>query len=114
MRYIFVLTIFTLSTLGLVIACDRAAPQITNKVAVKNNAPAAAPSAPAHDQGGEQEAKRISLADAKAAYDAGKAVIIDSRVATAYQAEHIKGAINIPVDETEKRIGELPKNKQLI
>jgi 3-mercaptopyruvate sulfurtransferase SseA len=57
---------------------------------------------------------RISIEDAKKNSEAGKAVIVDTRNAEAYKAEHIKDAINIPTEETAKRISELPKDKQLI
>jgi 3-mercaptopyruvate sulfurtransferase SseA len=60
------------------------------------------------------EAPRISAADAKKALDAGKAILIDVRGADAWQAEHAKGAISIPVNEFYTRIGELPKDKQVI
>lgn len=57
---------------------------------------------------------RISIEDAKKAFDAGTAIIVDTRAADAYNSEHIKGSINIPTAETAKRIAELPKDKQLI
>ncbi|HEV7644491.1 MAG TPA: rhodanese-like domain-containing protein [Pyrinomonadaceae bacterium] len=109
MRYLIILTIFTL---GLVTACQQASTQtpgrMTNQTAknVKTS-----PTAPPH---AEDEAQRISLKDAKAAYDSGNALFIDTRPESAYKGEHIKDAINIPAGETDKHIAELPKNKQLI
>jgi 3-mercaptopyruvate sulfurtransferase SseA len=100
MRYILVLMIFTL---GVFMACQQASSQNGNNA--KNSA------SPAEVQ---DEAKRISLKDAKDAVDAGTAVIIDARAEAAYKSEHIKGSISMPADEVEKRYGELPKNKQLI
>ena len=61
-----------------------------------------------------EEAKRISLEEAKAAFDKGGVVIIDTRDADSYAQEHIKGAINIPLPDFEKRYQEIPTNKQII
>ena len=61
-----------------------------------------------------EEAKRISLDDAKAAYDKGNAVIVDTRDADSYAQEHVKGAINIPLPEFEKRYQEISTGKQII
>jgi hypothetical protein len=60
------------------------------------------------------EAPRISAADAKKALDAGKAVLLDVRSLDAWQEEHAKGALSIPVNELYARTGELPKDKQII
>lgn len=71
-------------------------------------APATAPADPL------AEAPRISAADAKKALDAGKAVLVDVRSLDAWQEEHAKGAISIPVNELYARTGELSKDKQVI
>jgi len=42
------------------------------------------------------------------------AVIIDVREPKSYGKEHIKGAINIPASEIEKRIAEIPNDKPVI
>lgn len=60
------------------------------------------------------EAPRISVADAKKAVDAGKAVLVDVRSAVAYQQEHAKGAIHLPTSEVAARMSELPKDKKII
>jgi rhodanese-related sulfurtransferase len=60
------------------------------------------------------EAPRISVADAKKAVDSGKAILVDVRSAMQYEQEHLKGAISLPGYEMEKRISELPKDKQII
>ena len=59
-------------------------------------------------------APRISVADAKKALDAGKAVLVDVRSAESYQQEHAKGAISVPTHEIATRMSELPKDKQII
>ncbi|MBI5953015.1 MAG: hypothetical protein HY865_15260 [Chloroflexi bacterium] len=60
------------------------------------------------------EIPRVSLADAKAALDAGTAIIVDVRSAEAYVGGHITGAINIPLAELEARLGELDPNQWII
>jgi 3-mercaptopyruvate sulfurtransferase SseA len=76
--------------------------------------PPTAPTAPAAPADPLAEAPRISAADARKALDAGKAVLVDVRSLDAWQDEHAKGAVNIPVNELYARTGELPKDKQVI
>jgi len=54
--------------------------------------------------------------DLKHALDknAGKIVILDTRAADAFAEEHIPGAVNIPATELDKRLKELPKNKEVV
>ena len=60
------------------------------------------------------DAPRITLADAKKDFDAGKAIFVDTRGEAAYKNEHIKGAINVTTDTLEAKYKELPKNKKII
>ena len=60
------------------------------------------------------EIQRVSIDEAKAALDSGSAVFVDVRSAEAYQASHISGAINIPSEELEARLGELDKAQWII
>jgi 3-mercaptopyruvate sulfurtransferase SseA len=57
---------------------------------------------------------RVSLADAKAGLDAGSAIFVDVRSARAYQAGHITGALSIPLEEMESRLGELDKTEWIV
>jgi hypothetical protein len=57
---------------------------------------------------------RVSLEDAKAAYDQGEAVFVDVRSVDSYQAAHITGAISIPLAELETRLAEIPQDKWII
>ena len=77
-------------------------------------APPAVATAPAPPADPLTAAPRISAADAKKALDAGKAVLVDVRALGAYQMEHAKGSVSIPVYELDARLGELPKDKQII
>ena len=62
----------------------------------------------------KDDAPRISLEDAKKAFDAGKVLFIDTRGEAQYKQEHIKGAINIPEDAFQTRYTEVPKDKKII
>ena len=49
----------------------------------------------------EADLPRISVEEAKAALDSGKAIIVDVRGADIYAAGHAAGAISIPLSEIE-------------
>lgn len=57
------------------------------------------------------EPPRITAAELRKLVDKGDAVIIDVRSKAAYDAEHIEGAISLPLGDLEARAGELPKEK---
>ena len=61
-----------------------------------------------------EQVPRITLEEAKKDYDAGTAVIIDSRGEAQYKQEHIAGALNIPIGSPETRFSEIPKGKKII
>lgn len=42
------------------------------------------------------------------------AIVIDARKAKEFETGHLKEAINIPLEDTEKKMGELDKNKDII
>jgi 3-mercaptopyruvate sulfurtransferase SseA len=52
---------------------------------------------------------RIQWAEFKKAYDAKRVVVVDVRGQDAYDAGHIPGSISVPLDDVEKRAGELKK-----
>ena len=78
-----------------------------------NQAPTAAPEA-AFVKEVYPEIQRVSIEEAKAALDSNSAVFVDVRSAEAYQASHISGAVNIPSEELEARLGELDKTQWII
>jgi len=57
---------------------------------------------------------RVSLADARAAFDTGAAVFVDVRDAQAYAQAHIPGALSIPLAELPQRVGELNPSAWII
>jgi len=58
--------------------------------------------------------ERISLEDAKAAFDSGNAVFLDVRASGSYEASHIPGAVSIPLNDLPTRIGELNPSSWII
>ncbi|HQX56056.1 MAG TPA: rhodanese-like domain-containing protein [Pyrinomonadaceae bacterium] len=62
----------------------------------------------------DDEVPRITLADAKKAFDEGNAVFVDSRAEPSFQVEHIAGAINIAYSGQAPNFDSLPKGKKII
>lgn len=58
--------------------------------------------------------ERVSLEDAKNAYDSGTALFLDIRDTGSFAAGHIQGALNIPLEQLESRISELPTDRWII
>lgn len=112
----FILSVLLLSTLAILVACQgSAAPTSIQPIATTTpQAAKPAPSSDGHDHKADEEAPRITLADAKKAFDAGNALFVDTRFADAYKLEHVKGAINIPANEIETRYKDVPKGKTII
>jgi rhodanese-related sulfurtransferase len=64
--------------------------------------------------GSDSEVPRISIQDAKAAFDAGEAVIVDSRAKETWGQERIAGSVNVPPGSGEQQFAQLPKGKKII
>jgi len=62
----------------------------------------------------DAEVPRISVEDAKKDYDAGIAVIIDSRDAGTFGQERIAGSINIPTGSSDADFSKIPQGKKII
>ena len=71
------------------------------------------PSSPVEEEN-YPDIARVSLADAKAAYDTGSAVFLDVRSADSYAQSHIPGALSIPLAELPNRISELNPSDWII
>ena len=94
-------------------ACQTASTANTEANNTAKNVPAN--NAPKTDEHGhEDDAPRITLADAKKDFDAGNAIFIDTRAEAAYKNEHIKGAINMTTSDVAARYKELPTDKKII
>ena len=62
----------------------------------------------------DPEVKRVSLADAKAAYDIGAAVFVDVRDEQSFASGHIPGALLIPLVDLPERMNELKPDAWII
>jgi 3-mercaptopyruvate sulfurtransferase SseA len=58
--------------------------------------------------------QRVTLQNAKTAFDSKSALFLDVRDPDSYKADHIPGAVNIPLGELENRMNELDKNRWII
>lgn len=58
--------------------------------------------------------KNIASPQAKALLDQGAVFLIDVRTPEEFRQAHVKGAVLIPLDQVEKRLGELPKNRPIL
>lgn len=108
------LLILALAAAGIAAGCA----ETEQPVAKANTAPANA--APKTPQPAEPaipfpDVPRITLADAKADFDSGNAIFIDTRPGASFQEEHVKGAINIgTAEEMTAKADTLPKGKKII
>jgi hypothetical protein len=57
---------------------------------------------------------RVSVGDAKTAYDLNQAVFVDVRDAVFYRESRIAGAVSIPLSELESRLNELDREDWII
>jgi 3-mercaptopyruvate sulfurtransferase SseA len=58
--------------------------------------------------------KRVTTVELRDALAKGTAIVVDVRTADAYQQNHIKDSISIPLDQTEARLRELPRDKMIV
>lgn len=58
--------------------------------------------------------ERVSLSDARTAFEQQSAIFLDVRDPASFEAAHIPGAINIPVAQIETRLAELDANARII
>jgi hypothetical protein len=63
----------------------------------------------------EAEVPRISPAQLKERLDGGEDVlVVDARSADQYAAHHIPGSISVPLPQVEARLGEFPRDKEVV
>ncbi len=65
-------------------------------------------------QGSVAAGMDISVEEALRLWQNKEAVIIDVRTPGEYREGHIPGVANIPLDELEKRMSEVPKDKKVV
>jgi rhodanese-related sulfurtransferase len=61
-----------------------------------------------------EEVEAIGREELIARLSRGDAVLVDVRPAEEYAAGHIDGARSIPIDELERRLAELPEDREVI
>jgi 3-mercaptopyruvate sulfurtransferase SseA len=115
----FIVTIFLTAAFGLsMLQCQSTTTTNKSETAKNNTNVSTTSSAPktadTHSDEHSDDAPRISVEEAKKAYDAGDVIVIDTRAESAYKTEHIKGAINIPAEAFQTRYKEVPKGKKII
>ncbi len=62
----------------------------------------------------EQQVRRVSVEDAKAAFDDGMAVFVDVRDSGSYDTSHIPGALLIPLSDLTNHLNELNPSSWII
>ena len=72
----------------------------------------ATPATPAADP--NAASARMTVAELQERIAKNDVTIVDVRAAAAYQQSHIKGSINIPLEQVASRAGELPKGKTIV
>lgn len=113
--HLFVLLAATMLLLAALTGCNSA--DIHARTTPPNNNPAAetpgqaaapTPAMPADN------VRRINIADARAEFDGGKAIMVDVRGDVAFKQGHIKGAQSIALGDLVGKAGDLPKDKTII
>jgi rhodanese-related sulfurtransferase len=56
----------------------------------------------------------ITSTQAKSLIDKGKIFLLDVRTPDEYRQAHLQGAVLIPVDQVERRLREIPKDKTVL
>lgn len=58
--------------------------------------------------------RNITSSQAKPLLDKGGIFLLDVRTPQEFQQARLKGAVLIPIDQIERRIGEIPRNKPVL
>jgi len=83
-------------------------------VAVSNSSASKPVATPVVHQDEGHDAPRISLADAKKAFDEKAAVFIDTHPPNQFEIEHISGAINIQPNAIKQNLDKVPRDTKVI
>ena len=62
----------------------------------------------------DQPWRDVQLAGEGNKVDGGQAKVVDVREKASYDAEHVKGAVNIPYTDAQTRVSEFPKTGSII
>jgi 3-mercaptopyruvate sulfurtransferase SseA len=58
--------------------------------------------------------QRVTIEESKEAFDNGEAVFLDVRSESSYAANHIPGALSIPLNDLQSRMDELDSSQWII
>ncbi|MGD9734111.1 MAG: ArsR/SmtB family transcription factor [Solirubrobacterales bacterium] len=61
-----------------------------------------------------EDVERIDREELRARLARGDVVLVDVRPAEEYAAGHIEGARSVPIEELERRLGELPADREVV
>src|ERR1043165_7046493 len=89
-------------------------PQTPQSTAESTQAVPAVPTPTIKLPASDAEVPRVAVADAKAAFDAGQAIIIDVRTKQAFALQHIKGGKYLGELEDSPRNSTVSKNQWII
>ena len=64
--------------------------------------------------GGRDELEPVTRPELLERARSGRVTVLDVRPAEEFEAGHIPGAVSIPIDELEERLGELPKGREVV
>jgi 3-mercaptopyruvate sulfurtransferase SseA len=105
-------TLFVLLTFAFFLSACSAQPTQTQPTSVPTTVIEPAVTQPSGDlPQTEAEVPRVSIEEAKAAFDSGAAIIVDVRSPSAFEASHIAGAISVPLGQIERDLTNVPLNK---
>ncbi|HKQ99964.1 MAG TPA: rhodanese-like domain-containing protein [Pyrinomonadaceae bacterium] len=57
---------------------------------------------------------RITVAEARKAFEQGRALVLDVRSVESYNAGHVKGALSMPLNDVESHATALPRDRLII
>ena len=110
MRFNLMIIAVLIFGLGVLSACQNSAESVKVEKAQTNTVT----KSKTDEHGHEDDAPRITLAEAKKEFDAGNVVFVDTRAENSYKTEHIKGAVNVPVEAFEAKYKDIPTGKKII
>ena len=111
MRLLFSLTAAGVLAIVTLAACNSSQ---TNANKASNNTVTSVPSNTPGHIAPSDGVKRVTTIELRDALAQGTAIVVDVRGATAYQQNHIKGSINIPLEQVEAHLNELPRDKMIV